>query len=77
MSDSSSFTGTITRLLRQLPTNDEQVVQDVFNFYFQNLARRAKKVLSDLGGVIASDEEDLAMLVMTAFLKDATAGEFG
>lgn len=77
MSDSSSFTGTITRLLRQLPTNDEQVVQEVFNFYFQNLARRAKKVLSDRGGVIASDEEDLAMLVMTAFLKDATEGELG
>jgi DNA-binding NarL/FixJ family response regulator len=77
MSDSSSFTGTITRLLRQLPTNDEQVVQEVFNFYFQNLARRAKKLLSDLGGVIASDEEDLAMLVMTSFLKDATAGELG
>jgi DNA-binding NarL/FixJ family response regulator len=77
MSDSSSLTGTITRLLRQLPTKDEQVVQEVFNFYFQNLARRAKKVLSDRGGVIASDEEDLAMLVMTSFLKDATAGELG
>jgi len=77
MSDSSSFTGTITRLLRQLPTKDEQVVQEVFNFYFQDLARRAKKLLSDRGGVIASDEEDLAMLVMTAFLKDATEGELG
>jgi DNA-binding NarL/FixJ family response regulator len=77
MSDSSSLTGTITRLLRQLPTKDEQVVQEVFNFYFQNLARRAKKVLSDRGGVIASDEEDLAMIVMTSFLKDATAGELG
>ncbi len=74
---SSSFTGTITRLLRQLPSKDEQVVQEVFNFYFQDLARRAKKVLSDRGGVIASDEEDLAMLVMTAFLKDATEGELG
>ena len=29
------------------------------------------------GGIIASDEEDLAMLVMTAFLKDATEGELG
>ena len=77
MSDSSSFTGTITRLLRQLPTKDEWVVQEVFNFYFQDLARRARKVLSDRGGVIASDEEDLAMLVMTAFLKDATEGELG
>jgi DNA-binding NarL/FixJ family response regulator len=77
MSDSSSLTGTITRLLRQLPTKDEQVVQEVFKFYFHNLARRAKKVLSDRGGVIASDEEDLAMIVMTSFLKDATAGELG
>lgn len=77
MSDSSSLTGTITRLLRQLPTKDEQVVQEVFNFYFQKLAHRAKKVLSDRGGVIASDEEDLAMLVMTSFLKDATEGELG
>lgn len=77
MSDSSSFTGTITRLLRQLPTKDEQVVQEVFNFYFQDLARRAKKVLSDRGGVIVSDEEDLAMLVITAFLRDATEGELG
>ena len=77
MSDSSSLTGTITRLLRQLPTKDEQVVQEVFNFYFQKLAHRAKNVLSDRGGVIASDEEDLAMLVMTSFLKDATEGELG
>jgi DNA-binding NarL/FixJ family response regulator len=53
------------------------VVQEVFKFYFHNLARRAKKVLSDRGGVIASDEEDLAMIVMTSFLKDATAGELG
>jgi hypothetical protein len=77
MSDSSSLTGTITRLLRQLPTKDEQVVQEVFNFYFKKLAHRAKNVLSDRGGVIASDEEDLAMLVMTSFLKDATEGELG
>jgi uncharacterized protein YerC len=75
MSDSSSPTGTITRLLRQLPNQDEQVLQDIFNFYFAGLALRAKSILKGLGGVRIMDEEDLAILVMTAFLKDATAGE--
>jgi DNA-directed RNA polymerase specialized sigma24 family protein len=77
MSDLSSSTGTITALLRQLPNNDEQVVQDIFNHYFEGLSRRAKRLLRDMGGVIVADEEDLAMLVLTAFLKDATAGELG
>jgi DNA-directed RNA polymerase specialized sigma24 family protein len=77
MSESSLNAGTITLLLRQLPTKDEQVVQDVFNFYFQDLARRAKRLLTELGGVRVTDDEDLAILVITAFLKDATQGELG
>jgi len=76
MSDLSSHSGTVTQLLRRLPSKNEQVIHDVFVFYFQKLARRAKKVLKDCGGVIAADEEDLAMSVITAFLTDATAGEF-
>jgi DNA-directed RNA polymerase specialized sigma24 family protein len=77
MTDTSSFTGTITNLLRQLPSRDDQAIQAVFNFYFQNLAQRAKRLLNEMGGVRITDEEDLAMLVMTAFLKDATEGELG
>lgn len=77
MSDPLSHSGTITRLLRQLPNKDEQVVQDVFNFYFATLAKRAKSLLSSMGGVRTADEEDLAMLVITAFLADATSGELG
>ena len=75
MTDSTSNPGTITNLLQQLQSNDERVVQEVFQFYFYNLAQRAKKLLREMGGVRLSDEEDLAMLVMTAFLKDAAAGE--
>lgn len=77
MSESPFDSGTITVLLRQLPAKDDQVIQDVFQFYFQDLARRAKRVLTQLGGVRICDEEDLAMLVITAFLKDATQGELG
>jgi hypothetical protein len=77
MTDSSLLSGTITRLLRQLPSKDEQVVHDVFTFYFEGLARRAKTYLNSLGGVRISDQEDLAMLVITAFLRDAAEGEIG
>lgn len=77
MSNSSSFSGTITFLLNQLHTKDEQVVQDVFNFYFERLTAKARHHLRNAGGVKISDEEDLAMLVLTSFLKDATAGELG
>ncbi len=77
MSDTPSSIGTITRLLREIANKDQKVIQDVFNFYFARLARRAKSLLSSMGGVRIADEEDLAMLVMTAFLTDATEGELG
>jgi uncharacterized protein YerC len=77
MSRDSSYSGTITHLLRQLPNKDEQVVQDVFNFYFRRLAEKARHHLRNVGRVRVADEEDLAMLVLTAFLNDATAGELG
>jgi DNA-binding CsgD family transcriptional regulator len=77
MTDSLSHSGSITKLLRQLPSKDEQVVQDVFNFYFSGLVRRAKSLLTSMGGVKTADEEDLAILVITAFLSDATEGELG
>jgi|688.fasta_scaffold10700_7 DNA-directed RNA polymerase specialized sigma24 family protein len=77
MSQRTSSSDSITRLLQLLPNKDEAVVQDVFNFYFQDLAKRAKRLIQDRGGAIVADEEDLAMLVMTTFLKDATSGELG
>jgi len=77
MTDSTSVSGSITRLLHQLHTQDEQVVQDVFNYYFQRLAGLARQHLRNLGGVRFSDEEDLAMLVLKAFLQDASSAEIG
>jgi DNA-directed RNA polymerase specialized sigma24 family protein len=77
MDRSDLSSGTVTKLLKELHTGNELVVQQIFNFYFQRLANRARTLLKDMGGVRISNEEDLASLVMTAFLQDATAGEIG
>lgn len=72
-----STTGSVTMLLRQLSTADERVIQEVFDFYFQGLMNRAKRLLANMGGSRISSEEDLAMIVMTSFLRDASAGKLG
>jgi DNA-directed RNA polymerase specialized sigma24 family protein len=76
MEQHESFTGSVTKLLNELHTGDELVVQQIFDYYFRRLANRAKYLLRSMGGIRISDEEDLASLVMTAFLKDAVAGKF-
>jgi hypothetical protein len=76
MTPGESLTGTVTKLLKELHTGDELVVKQVFDFYFQQLAGRAK-ILLQRKGVRVKDEEGLASLVMEAFLRDATAGEIG
>jgi DNA-directed RNA polymerase specialized sigma24 family protein len=75
MTDSESMTGSITLLLRKVETGDQKVLQDLFDYYFRGLAARAKKLIDIHGGARVSDEEDLVMMVMTAFLNDLTAGE--
>lgn len=77
MSDLQSATGSVTMLLRQLNTADDRVLQEVFNFYFEGLMNRARRLLSSMGGSRISNEEDLAMIVMTSFLRDASAGKLG
>lgn len=77
MSLDSSEHGTITQFLRQLSSGNELVVQQVFDFYFRRLAVKAREHLKKLGGTKLADEEDLASLVMSAFLRDVTAGELG
>jgi hypothetical protein len=76
MDQSEALTGTVTKLLKQLHTGDEVVVQQIFDYYFQRLAERARLFLAS-GNTRVSDEEDLASLVMAAFLSDAKDGEIG
>lgn len=75
MTNSESMAGSITILLRKVETGDQKVLQDLFNYYFRGLAARARKLIEVRGGTRVSDEEDLVMMVMTAFLTDLTTGE--
>lgn len=72
-----SSPGSVTHLLRKIHYKDDQTTQDVFNFYFYGLARRAGFILETMGGTRISNGEDLAIQVMTAFLRDAAEGRFG
>jgi hypothetical protein len=76
MDQSEYLSGTVTKLLKELQTGDELIVQQIFDYYFQRLVNRAKSI-SKRKGFRLKDEEDLASVVVTAFLQDATAGEIG
>jgi DNA-directed RNA polymerase specialized sigma24 family protein len=67
--------GSITLLLRKVETGEQKVLQDLFDYYFRGLAARARKLIEIHGGARVSDEEDLVMMVMNAFLNDLTSGE--
>jgi hypothetical protein len=69
------MTGSITLLLRQVETGDQKVLQDLFDYYFRGLAARGRKLIEIHGGARVSDEEDLVVIVMNAFLTDLAAGE--
>jgi DNA-directed RNA polymerase specialized sigma24 family protein len=75
VTDSESMTGSITLLLRQVETGDQKVLQDLFDYYFRGLAARGRKLIEIHGGARVSDEEDLVVIVMNAFLTDLAAGE--
>jgi DNA-directed RNA polymerase specialized sigma24 family protein len=75
--DNSQVVGSITALLKKLPTGNPDVVHEVFHVYFNRLAGLARRLIQERGGARLADEEDLASIVLTAFLRDATAGDLG
>ncbi len=65
------LTGSVTRLLRQLPNSDPRAVTAIFEVYFNKLAAEGQKLLHPKHLRIV-DGEDLALSVLRHFFDDAS-----
>ena len=73
ISSNSATSHSITRLLQQLPTGDEEVAARLFQFYFTEIERRARLRIKPANRR-AADEEDVALSVLSSFLIAGRAG---
>lgn len=71
--DSDSTPGTMTMKLRRIRSGDHAVTQDVFEVWFQRLARLGTQLLPP-GQRRVIDGEDLAQTVLTSFFASLESG---
>ena len=71
---SGANSGSITHLLGQLQLGQDDVVERLFHFYYDQLTRIAKKHIP-MGRGRVSDEEDLASQVLFEFLVGSMKGD--
>jgi DNA-directed RNA polymerase specialized sigma24 family protein len=67
--------GSVTHWLRQLPTGDSAAAQQLWERYYQRLVGLARKRLQG-AGVLAADEEDVALSAFDSFFRNAQDGRF-
>ncbi len=65
----------VTRWIRRLADGDELAAQRIWERYFEDLTRLARKRLAGLPRR-AADEEDVALSAMNSFYRGALAGRF-
>jgi RNA polymerase sigma factor (sigma-70 family) len=70
----STLSGSITRLIRRLPSNDHHSARRLFDFYFERLAALARKRLGEADRRMR-DEEDIVGEVLAKFLLDGGQGQ--
>ena len=67
--------GSVTHWLAQLPTGDSAAAQQLWERYYQRLVGLARKRLQG-AGVLAADEEDVALSAFDSFFRNAQDGRF-
>ena len=67
--------GSVTHWLAQLPAGDAAAAQQLSERYFQRLVGLARKRLQG-AGVLAADEEDVALSAFDSFCRNAQDGRF-
>ncbi|MFO1062275.1 MAG: ECF-type sigma factor [Pirellulales bacterium] len=74
MSSNANSPGRVTDWVQQLQLGRQDVMTDLFDFYFDRLIALGRTLLP-AGGRRVADEEDLALQVLGAFLQDANDGK--
>jgi hypothetical protein len=67
--------GSVSRLITDLKNGDHEAARQIWQPYFENIVRLARKRLREVPRAMA-DEEDAALSILNSFFCGAAAGRF-